>query len=282
MKLLIEAADKNRLYLDKIDGIILPLEDYAVEGSVFFSLDEIKDISNHSDCEIFVKINKNLLNRDIDRIKDILIQLNDLKIKGVFFYDIAILELVRELRLDINLVWNQTYMVNNYKTCDYYYSRGVQYALLGKEITLEEIIEIIKKSSITSMVEVVSKPSIAFSRRKLISNYYKTFHISDGLKLTALEKVSGGQYQLIEDQNGTSFFLDVITNGTGIIKDLYDNHCPYIIMREYGIDCFHDLIVDTMEYIGNGCIDSNYVEKYKKLGDSTNFFFRKTIYRVKK
>ena len=29
-------------------------------------------------------------------------------------------------------------------------------------------------------------------------------------------------------------------------------------------------------------IDDNYVNKYKKLGDSTNFFFKKTIYRVKK
>ena len=35
-------------------------------------------------------------------------------------------------------------MVNNYKTCNYYHSKGVKYALLGKEITLEEIIEIIK------------------------------------------------------------------------------------------------------------------------------------------
>ena len=30
-------------------------------------------------------------------------------------------------------------MVNNYKTCNYYHSKGVKYALLGKEITLEEI-----------------------------------------------------------------------------------------------------------------------------------------------
>lgn len=282
MKLLIEVGNKDKLYLDKVDGIILPLMDYSVEGSVFFSLEEIKEICDNTSSEVFVKINKNLVNSDIEKIKDILIELNNMKIAGIFFYDIAILEIIRELQLDINLVWNQTHMVNNYKTCDYYNSRGVKYALLGKEITLEEIIEIIKKSKIVSMVEVVSKPSIAFSKRKLISNYYKDLNIVGDNELDVVEKVTGSQYKLIEDNNGTSFFLNTITNGTSIIKELYDNKCEYIIMREAGIDCFGELVTDTMTYIKNGCLDSTYVEKYKKLGDSTNFFFRKTIYRVKK
>ena len=73
----------------------------------------------------------------------ILVQLDKMNITGVFFYDLAVLELKRELNLNIDLVWNQTHMVNNYKTCNYYYSKGVKYALLGKEITLDEILEII-------------------------------------------------------------------------------------------------------------------------------------------
>ena len=43
-----------------------------------------------------------------------------------------------------------------------------------------------------------------------------------------------------------------------------------------------DLVIDTKEYIENKCSDNKYISKYKKLGDSTNFFFKKTIYRVKK
>ena len=63
-------------------------------------------------------------------------------------------------------------MVNNYKTCNYYHSKGVKYALLSKEITLEEIKEMITKSKIEAMVETVSMPSVAFSKRKLLTNYY--------------------------------------------------------------------------------------------------------------
>ena len=283
MKLLIEVENKNNLYLDNTDGIILALDEYSVESIVSFSLDEIKDIRKNTNKEIFIKINKNLMNDDIEKVKSILIELDKIGINGVFFYDLAILELKRELNLSLDLVWNQTHMVNNYKTCDYYHSKGCKYALLGKEITLDEIIEIINKSKITSMVEVVSKPSVAFSKRKLVTNYYCDLGESGSSELVITEKVSGDQYHLIEDENGTSFFLDTITNGTSIINDLYSVNVEYIIMREYGLEnIFSELVTDTMEYIHNSCVNNNYVLKYKKLGDYTNFFFKKTIYRVKK
>lgn len=282
MKLLIEPSTKNNLYSEYVDGIILPLENYAVESVITFSVEEIKEISKNSNCEIFIKINKNLLNEDIEDITKILKELDKLNITGVFFYDLAILELKTELKLKLDLIWNQTHMVNNYRTCDYYFNHGVKYALLGKEITLDEIIEIINKSKITSMVEVVSKPSVAFSKRKLVTNYYKDLGKDINTDIIVKEKVTNSNYEFIEDSNGTSIFLDKITNGTSVIKDLYKANCKYIIFREYGIDNFKDLVIDTKEYIENKCSDNKYISKYKKLGDSTNFFFKKTIYRVKK
>lgn len=282
MKLLVEPINKNNLYEEYVDGIILPLKDYAVESIISFSLAEIKDIVKNSKCEIFIKINKNLLNEDIEDITKILKELDKLNIKGVFFYDLAILELKKELDLKLDLVWNQTHMVNNYRTCDYYYNHGVKYALLGKEITLDEIIEIIKRSKITSMVEVVSKPSVAFSKRKLVTNYYKDLGKEVNNDIVVKEKVTDTNYEFIEDSNGTSIFLDKITNGTCVIKDLYEVGCEYIIFREYGIDNFKDLVMDTKKYIDDKCNNDKYISKYKKLGDSTNFFFKKTIYRVKK
>lgn len=281
MKLLVEPMNKENLKFN-CDGLILAIKDYAVESNTYFTLDEIKNISDSFSGEIFVKLNKNLMNDDIPFVKDILVQLDKMNITGVFFYDLAVLELKRELNLNIDLVWNQTHMVNNYKTCNYYYSKGVKYALLGKEITLDEILEIIDLSDITSMVEVVSKPSVAFSKRKLVSNYYKDMGIDGSKEIIVNEKVSNLNFDIKEDSNGTVFFLDLITNGTSIIRNLYDNGCSYIIMREYGIDNFRELVNDTMEYIKDSCSDLSYVLKYKKLGDSTNFFFKKTIYRVKK
>ncbi len=285
MKLLIEPSNKNNLYTKSADGLILSLENYAVQSPIYFSLEEIKQLrKDNKDIELFISINKNILNEDLDDLKNQLLELDKLSIQGIFFYDLALLRLKQELNLKTDLVWSQTHMVNNYKTCNYYHSKGVKYALLGKEITLEEILEIIKNTTITPMVEVLGLPSVAFSKRKLISNYYKDLNKEPKKVLDVVEKVTNSVYELTEDDNGTSFFLKDLVNGTGVIKDLYDAGLEYIIMRGYGIEeeTFENILKDTKVYISNACSDDNYIVKYESLGTNTNFFFKKTIYMVKK
>ena len=282
MKLLIEAENKDDLMLNEVDGIILPLEGYSVESSIYYSIDEIEDISKNSNGMIFVKMNKNFSNHEIDGLIDVLKKLDGFKIDGIFFYDLCILQLKKELNLSVDLIWNQTHMVNNKKTCDYYFDKGCKYALLGKEITLEEILEINKSSKISCMVEVVSRPSIGFSKRKLVTNYYKNLGKEIVNPLTVLEKVSNMNLEFMENHEGTSIFLDKVMNGTGVLHTLYEEGIPFIVMRGYKIDSFHELVLDTMKYIHDGCKDLEYVNKWKCLGDYTNFFFKKTIYKVKK
>ena len=283
MKLLVEYSNRKHSSISSIDGIILPLKGFSVESMNFYTMEEVRDICKNENCSVYVKLNKNFMNEDLDSLKEVLIELDHLKIAGIFFYDLAVLEFKRELDLKVPLIWNQTHMVNNYRTCNYYYSRGVEYALLGKEITLDEILEISAMSKISTMVEVVSKPSVAFSKRKLLTNYYIDADLDKKSELTIRERGTNEDYHLYENEDGTSFFLDIVTNGTGVIKELLQGGIDFIIMREYGLeDVFDELVSDTSKYIKDGCVDDGYVSKYKKLGDSTNFFFKKTIYKVKK
>lgn len=284
MKLLIEPITKKRIY-ENTDGLILSLKDYSVQSINYYNIEEIKKIKDDNpNIEIFININKNLMNEDIEPLKELLKEIDNIEVNGIFFYDSAILQLHRELNLKTDLVWSSTHMVNNYKTCDYYYDKGCKYALLGKEITLDEIKEIITVSKITSIVEVIGLPSVAFSKRKLITNFYSDLGKDSKDSITVEEKITKEKYIVNEDSNGTSFFLDRLVNGTPIIKSLYDIGCKYIIIREYGInnELFEELVKDTKDYIKNKCNNDDYIEKYKKLGDFTNFFFKKTIYKVKK
>ncbi len=284
MKVLVEVASKNiENYADKCDALLLGLCKFSVMNMVSFTVDEIRDIVlKYPQLEIFVKMDKNIFNDEIDEVKRCLKELNDIPIRGIFFYDLALLELKQELSLSLDLVWSQTHMVTNYRTCDYYYQKGVSYALLSKEITLDEIVEISEKSSVQTIVEVVSLPSVGFSRRKLVHNYYEDLGEEGNSHLSVLEKITNKKYLVREEDAGTGFLLDEVLNGTSVISSLYQAGVDYILLKEEGIDSFLELICDTKNYISLGCSDSSYVEKYKKLGDSTGFFFKKTIYRVKK
>lgn len=284
MKVLVEVASKKiSRYVDSCDALLLGLEKFSVLNSVTFSLDEVEDIvKKYPDIEIFVKMDKNIFNDEIEEVKNVLLKLEKMSIHGVFFYDLALLELKQELNLSLDFAWSQTHMVTNFRTCDYYFMQGVSYALLSKEITLDEVLDIARQSKIKTIVEVVSLPSLGYSRRKLVSNYYEDSGSIGPSTLSLLEKVSGKHYLVKEEDSGCGFLLDEVLNGTGVISSLYHGGIDYILLREEGIDDFLELLLDTKKYVDGKCLDTQYVEKYKKLGDSTGFFFQKTIYRVKK
>ena len=46
--------------------------------------------------------------------------------------------------LNTPLVWNQNYFVNNYETCNYYYTKGIKYGVISNEITKEERKKLVK------------------------------------------------------------------------------------------------------------------------------------------
>ena len=284
MKVLVEVTNKEiSNYIDSCDALLLGLENFSVLNSVTFSLTEIEEIINkYPEIEIFVKMDKNIFNKEIDDLRRVLLELEQMSIRGVFFYDLAILELKQELSLSLDLVWSQTHMVTNTRTCDYYFHQGVHYALLSKEITLDEIVSIAIESSISTIVEVVSLPSVGYSRRRLVHNYYEDLGEKGSSTLSVLEKITNKNYLVKEEENGTGFLLDEVLNGTSVISSLYQADVDYVLFREEGIPSFLELLHDTKKYIVDGCSDVSYVEKYKKLGDSTGFFFKKTIYRVKK
>ena len=97
MKLLIEPANKTKLYQEYVDGLILPLKDFAVQSEVYFEIAEIKKIiQNNPSLQIFVNINKNIFNNEIDNLKEQLLQLDNLNITAIMFYDLALLELKQE------------------------------------------------------------------------------------------------------------------------------------------------------------------------------------------
>lgn len=273
-----------------INTFLLPLRDFSVEYSKYYSLDEIKMVrQKYPKIELFISINKNIMNEEIDSLRDILIQLDELNIKGIFFYDSALIRLRRKLKLNISLVWAQTHMVTNYNSCNYYYDNGVEYAMLSKELRLDEVKEIISKARTKSIIELITKPSIAFSKRHLVTNYYTNVNEEVKDEVVVNEKISDTDLIVKENEDGSTFIKNSILNGFVILDELMDTNLSYILIKEDYID--HDLfikIITNLVYYLNNYKEMNTLEKEKfiknqeeLLGNDTGFFFRKMIYKVK-
>lgn len=277
--------DSIKILEEEIE-IILPLEDFAVDYETYFTLEQIIKIKQENPKrKIYIVINKMMYNYDIDHLKEILLKLEKIKIEALFFYDLSILKLKQELNLTLELVWNATHMITNYKTCNYYKEKEVNYACLSNEITLEEMLEIREKSSIEPIITLIGYPTVATSRRKLITNYNYTNNYINKDMLIIEELVTKEKYKLIETKHATTFKLNKLINLTSVLNTFIENGFKYFIVLEEDIESNHfkRIIRILQETLKNNYIKKEQIDEITQyIGNNTGFLYKKTIYKVKK
>ena len=213
-----------------------------------------------------------------------IIELSKLPIKGIMFYDLAVLEIVKRNNLNIDLCWHQEHMVNNYNTCNYYYDKGCNYAYLTSDITTDEMIEISEKSKINLISFFYGHPMISFSKRNLITNYF-LFNKKKKEKdvYTITNKDSDG-YLILENNHGTEILTEKVLNGIIPFTKLKDN-ITYGVLDEQFTD--HDTFIKILSVfydLLNNKIDKDEANEkvYELCGSKDTMFFDiKTIYKVK-
>ena len=286
MKLLVKVNDKElSKYLKFTNSFLYGLKNYSVDYFEI-TIDEIKELLNkYPNIELFISINKNIFNQDLDNLKDKLIELSNLNIKGILFYDLSVLSFVKSLDLKIDLVYHQTHMVTNYNICDFYYNLGVKYAYLSTEITAYEMLEISNKTKIHLMAYFIGHPIISHSKRKLITNFYKHLNKENSNKINVIkEKNKDTKYYIEETELGTNILTEDILNGSKAFIELKDK-IEYGILDNNYID--EDIFIKVLEiyskYVNNKLNDNEFLNDVEKLiGNYDGFFYTKTIYKVKK
>lgn len=104
---------------DLVDAYIMPLTGLSINYRHTFSLEEIEEALK-LDREIFVSVNKNIHNDELPKLKEALTKLTKLKISGIIFYDISIVNLKKKMNFKTPLVWAQEHLTTNYGTVNYW------------------------------------------------------------------------------------------------------------------------------------------------------------------
>lgn len=264
--------------MNYVDGFIVGLKDMSVNLPTYFSLFEIKEISellHKNNKELFVSLNKNMHNNDLEYLKEVLLEFEKYSINGIIYYDVSIINLKKELNLKNELVFSEEHAVTNYATINYWNNMGAKYAYLSNEITLNEIIDIHKNSNSKLFVQVFGYIPIFVSERKLISNYKTYFNIDNKSDLYYIEKEEK-KYPILEDKYTTQVYSDYILNIIDEIEKLKSENIEYIVYNSFNIND------DVFDYIIKR---ENIKDKdIKKLLNNVDkgFLYKETIYKVKK
>lgn len=272
---------------DSAIALLFGIKGFSISPNAI-SLNELKKLKEkYLNTSIYVLLDKNFFNHELDGLRDILKALNNLDIAGVLFYDLAIINICGKENLNLNLVWNQNFLVTNYQTCNYYYNKGIKNAVLSSEITIDEIMEIADNTKMQLFVNVFGYQLMSFSKRSLISNYFKHIKSENNVVDNYLLK-EGKKYLIKELDCGTAIYTSHILNGLLKINELKSKDMN-IILDEMNIDS--EVFLEVLNIYKNAINNNLSFDEVKKsnikienmlINTSLGFFDTKTIYKMKK
>lgn len=261
-----------------VDAYLLGIKDLSVNMPIYFTLEEIKNIK--SDKEIFISLNKNMHSSDLKLLEETLIELSKLNIKGIFFYDIGVLNIVKRLNLNIPLVWAQEHMTTNYETINFWYNEGVEYTQISEEIKEEEIINIKHNTKSKLIVPILGYFPMFVSRRHLKENYLNEFSLKDNSKINYIEKE--GKIYPIVDENVTTVYTSSYLNGIKEFLNFKKENIEYVLINGFLLK-EEDKIINMFKTVTNENLEEYNNEISNILDNNIDTFFlhKDSIYKVK-
>lgn len=261
------------------DAILVGVENLSVNMPDVYTIAEVKDLCNkYQEKDIFVIVNKNMHTKDLEDLKETLKELDVLGLKGIFFYDISVVQYKIELNLKTPLVWSQEHLTTNYATMNYWHPKGIDYAYVSSEITLDEIKTIKKETPINLIVPLFGYLPMFVSKRNLVNNYKEYFNIEDDSKTYEIEK-EDRKYPIDNNNLGTVVYSSSILNGLEEFEQLENIGISYITLNSYRIP--RDKFVEVAKLFYMREYKSNKIDNMFSNTDK-GFLYKETIYRVKK
>ena len=259
------------------DGIILSIEKFSVNSRYKITLMELKKILKIlKGKEVYISINKNIEDSELDDLENLLYQLKNYNINGVIYSDLAIL--TYKDKLNYKLIWGQEHLVTNYETINYYDDLGIDGAYLSSDITKKEIIEIINNTNTKIFINLFGYIPMFVSKRNIVKNYLKNFNIKSKSEVYYMKK-EGKTYPII-DTDLTYVYANNIFNG---IEEYFNIKSDYYICNGFLIE--NEKFSEVLSLINN--INKKNVKKISEKVNSmfinvdTGFLYKETVSKIK-
>lgn len=261
------------------DALILGLKGFCI-NTYAYSFEEIVNILNETKQEIFVAINKNIHNNELELLEDYLLKFSKMNIAGIFYADVALIEINKEHNLNLNLIWSQEHLTCNYHTINYWLNEGAHGVFISNDITKREIIEIAANVTGTKFVQVFGYIPIYVSRRHAVDNYLKAFDIKNKDKYFNYISKEEKDYPIVDDENGTYVYSNNILCSLNEIEEY--NNIDYGIISFFNINHDEEKIIDLFKTVTNNN-KKEYMDFIKEKFNNidTIFLYTETIYKVK-
>ena len=232
------------------DAFVLGEQKFGLRLAGEFDRDTLKEavelIHQHGK-KAYIAVNGIFHNYHLNALEDYISYLHEINVDRIIFGDPAVVMYVKQQAHPIPLNWDAEALVTNYFQCNYWGEKGAKRAVLARELSLEEILNIKQHANVEIEVQVHGMTCMFQSKRMLLGNYYtfqqrqmKIERNDVSKQLLLYDEERDNKYPVYEDYNGTHIMSP---NDICLIEELD-------ALLEAGIDAFKiDGVLQTEEYI---------------------------------
>lgn len=207
-----------------IKNFIVGTKYFSCRQALSLDYQELKDLNEQlKDKKLWVLVNALIEEHNLDELADHLAKLNEIKIAGILFQDFSVLQICKENNYNFEMIYSPDTLNTNQATLNYLKTLGINSAFLAREIPLDEKMMIAKNTDLKTMVQVHGVEYMAYSKRKLLSNYFKETGIDHGVliddNLTIQANAVDYRCHIYEDKFGCHVLsekqlctLDILSN----------------------------------------------------------------------
>lgn len=187
---------------------------------------EIKKECQRLGLKLGLMMNRIFFDEDIVEVHQTLLKYKEI-VDRIDYTDPAVYIEAKKLKMEHKLCYNPDTLMCNYRDVQFYQDLGIDSVVISKEITLDEMKEISRKTSGKTEVIIFGYLNMSYSKRKLLSCYMdeiqKEEDIFDRRDLYLIETTRNGKMPVVEDEYGTSIYTDYVLAGLKEIKELMES-----------------------------------------------------------
>jgi len=128
--------------------------------------------------ELYVLVNALYDEHELDTLKDHLQTLADIGVTGVLFQDFAVLYMVKDMGMDLKLIYSPPTLNTNANALETMVSQGIDGAFLAREIPLDDQLDIRAHTSCPLMIQGHGVEFMSCSKRPLLQTYAETANVA--------------------------------------------------------------------------------------------------------
>ncbi|QDP99486.1 U32 family peptidase [Lysinibacillus fusiformis] len=232
------------------DAFVIGEQQFGLRLAGEFSVSEVEEATkliHAAGKKVYVAVNALFHNEKLDALGKYLKEMQRIGVDRLIFGDPAVIIVRRDEGVTIPLHWNPETTATNWFTANYWGKRGAARAVLARELSLDEVVEIKENVEMEIEVQVHGMTCMFQSKRPLLGHYFlyqeKVMEIEnrkENRNMFLHDDERNNKYPIYEDANGTHIFSP---NDMCIIDELGE-------LFEAGIDALKiEGVLQTPAYV---------------------------------